>query len=246
MGVIANKAFRKAMLDGRISDEEIKDLLSPTSAQAFRINCNIPFLIANKPAPKNGRTRYYAEPIEYNGHQYYITSDLLSRTKSILVQFLAEHGLTQEDIIDACSVTQESLSTEDNKQPNNKLPKGKVVFPYKVGQVMQYAFRVALEKGYIPQKDIQYLMSMDASKRFKAGGYQVVIPASQSLKDSRGKNRYYTSTVLCYGKEYRLTKEVWDRCLQPILEYLEEHGMTRKTIAELCQKGIESKHNKTK
>lgn len=109
-------------------------------------------------------------------------------------------------------------------------------FPFKVGKVMAYAFRAALSRGILT-KDIDFLMSSDASRLFKTRGNTVIALGDKPKKDKKGIQRFSTTPVVCDDTTYWLTTQVYKEGLPAILTYLSAHGMSRDEVIDLCQKG---------
>lgn len=107
-------------------------------------------------------------------------------------------------------------------------------FPFKVGKVMSCAFREALSTGLL-RDQLMFLESKEASKLFKTRGNQVIVAGEKPNRDTGGKNRFAKEPVLFQGETYWITTQVWENGLCNILSFLEQHGMTRKTIESLCQ-----------
>lgn len=113
-------------------------------------------------------------------------------------------------------------------------------FPFKIGQVMAYAFREALETGLL-KNEIAFLESEKACKIFKTRGFRLIISGERPEKDSSGTRRYAAKPVCFEGKTYWITTQVYAEGLKPLLAYLEHHGMKKDVIIKLCQKGVRQK-----
>ena len=140
-------------------------------------------------------------------------------------------------------VRQKTFSQIDNgKKSTPQSPYG--VFPFKIGQVMTFAFRKAIEKGLL-KNEIGFLESQEASKRFKTRGFKVIVSGEEPKKDSSGVKRYATTPVYHEGKKYWITTQVYAEGLEPLLAFLEKHGMKKEEIINLCQKGCHQRKHQT-
>lgn len=101
-------------------------------------------------------------------------------------------------------------------------------FPFKIGRVMACAFREALSRGLL-NNELSYLESADACKQFKTRGYRVIKTQPEPSR------RFAKDPVSLNGKQYWITTQVYKEGLAPLLSYLEQHGMSKAEIIELCQ-----------
>ena len=118
-------------------------------------------------------------------------------------------------------------------------------FPFKIGQVMAFAFREALATGRL-NAQIKFLESEDASKLFKTRGNRVIVSGGKPSRDSGGRNRFAKKPVLFGGKTYWITTQVWADGLCNLLSFLEQHGMSRKEVEAICQKSGEKSQQNSK
>ena len=108
-------------------------------------------------------------------------------------------------------------------------------FPFKVGQVMSIAFRSALEAGLL-KDEIRFLKSKSASALFKTGKYRIILQGEMPPKEPARPRRYSIKPAFWDGKQYWITTQIWEKGLEPLLSFLETHGMSREEIIALCQK----------
>jgi len=243
VGVIMKYAFRKAISSGRLPDAEIKRLLDVESATIFKMNTKIPLLVTKLPNDKY--IRYYRDGVIWKKNTYFISREFLERSKSIVISYLKEHGMSIKEINEACAegVVERTKSSKVTASPScvenpsttiRTIDSKKETFPYKVGCVMRYAFTDALKKGLFSHKDIAFLLSRDASRFFKTRGYPVLAPESFPRKDHHGINRFAAQTVECRGRHFLVTTQVYKEGLPIILDYLNKHGLSNMEIQTLC------------
>ena len=125
-------------------------------------------------------------------------------------------------------------STDNSTPPNGHGP-----FPFKVGKMVQKVFPVLFSEGKVNDADIDFLLSEAAAKRFKTGGCLVLKRSfgdpENDAKDANGRKRYYTKFVLPFGsREFLLTSQWFDKSLDPVLEWLNEHGIDRTRAGQIC------------
>ena len=125
--------------------------------------------------------------------------------------------------------------TENGGNPNE--------FPFKIGQVMSFAFRDALEKGLL-KEDIKFLKSEEAGRIFKTRGHRVITSGKKPSKDASGINRFSAKPAYYEGKTYWITTQVYSEGLETLLSYLDKHGMSRENVIALCQKGCQKEKTK--
>lgn len=117
-----------------------------------------------------------------------------------------------------------------------------VVFPFKIGRVMAYAFREALSQGLL-NNDLAFLESKDACKLFKTRGYKVIVPSETQPLPVHGVSRYSKEPVLLGNKKYWITTQVYKEGLEPLLMYLEQNGMSKDDVIVVCKgEKMEVKH----
>ena len=104
-------------------------------------------------------------------------------------------------------------------------------FPFKIGQVMALAFRKALVSGLL-NDDLKFLKSPEASKQFKTRGYPVILVSKTRPEPAK---RFAKEPVSLNGEKYWITTQVYKEGLDPLLAYLEQHGMPKAKVIELCR-----------
>lgn len=112
-------------------------------------------------------------------------------------------------------------------------------FPYKAGFVVNKAFRHAFVKDLFSAEDMRFLLSQDSAKVVKTGGYAFLrqhTGAKIDIVGQDGRVRYYREPVKFQKKKYYMTHELYKRGLEPILQYLEGHGMSREEVILICEK----------
>jgi hypothetical protein len=108
------------------------------------------------------------------------------------------------------------------------------VFPYKIGQVMSFAFREALSRGLL-NKEVPFLESANACKLFKTRGHSVIVSNESRPAPVHGVRRFAKEPVILNGKQYWITTQVYKEGLAPLLEYLDQHGMSCNEVLAICQ-----------
>ena len=194
-----------------------------------------------------GKSKQYVIKNKIEPNLGFVPQDTIDRMEQYLegfiklLQIIGVDFFEKEDdssIVDAPDLPF-TPSTENGEQdmPKQTSPQSDPVgFPFKIGQVMSFAFREALEKGLL-KDDIKFLKSEKAGKMFKTRGYRVISSGKRPLKDASGVNRFSANPAYYKGKAYWITTQVYSEGLEPLLSYLEKHGMTRETVLALCQKG---------
>ncbi len=126
--------------------------------------------------------------------------------------------------------------------PANPTPQGGAEFPFKVGKVVQKLFPLMFAEGRISASDIEFLTSQQAIKFFKTSGYQVIkkVVSDPDIdsKDAYGRTRYYTKILLTYeGAKYIITSVWYANGLQPVLQWLAQHGISEDRVKQICGGG---------
>ncbi len=109
-------------------------------------------------------------------------------------------------------------------------------FPFKIGKVMAFAFREALATGLL-NDDLEFLKTSEASKLFKTRGFPVILLAKTRPAPIQKASRFAEKPVLLEGEKYWITTQVYKEGLAPLLAYLEQHGMSKTKVIELCRNG---------
>lgn len=107
IGIVVNKAFRRAFEKNLFSEDDVKFLLSQKSAVAFKTAGYI-FLRPHTGEKsditgQDGRVRYYAEPVICRKKKYYITHELYKRGLEPILQYLEERSMSREEVAAICS-----------------------------------------------------------------------------------------------------------------------------------------------
>ena len=126
--------------------------------------------------------------------------------------------------------------------PANPTPQGGAEFPFKVGKVVQKLFPLIFAEGRISASDIEFLTSQQAIKFFKTSGYQVIkkVVSDPDIdsKDAYGRTRYYTKILLTHeGAKYIITSVWYANGLQPVLQWLAQHGISEDRVKQICGGG---------
>lgn len=100
---------------------------------------------------------------------------------------------------------------------------------------MLFAFSLALANNLFSVKDINYLLSRDASSYFKTCGYPILAPVSFSRNDEHGRGRLAQKAVECRGNKYWVTTQVYKEGLPNILKYLNDYNLAMDDIIALCK-----------
>lgn len=110
----------------------------------------------------------------------------------------------------------------------------------KIGKVVRKMFPIAFAEGRVTQADIDFLMSSEAVKYFKTGGYQVIKlvirDPEDEARDSKGLNRYYPKFTLDFdGKRYILTSQWFAKAMPNVLEWLAKHGIDAARVVDVVK-----------
>lgn len=108
------------------------------------------------------------------------------------------------------------------------------VFPFKIGRVMDCAFREALSHGLL-NDDLAFLESKEACKLFKTRGFKVVVSSETEPMPIHGGRRFFKEPVILNGKKYWITSQVYKEGLSSLLLYLGQHGMSRACVIAICK-----------
>lgn len=107
VGKICRLVLRPLLSAGRFSDKDIEFLLSDESGRMFRTDSNKPLLILSSRRDliydSKHRARYSPSSFLANGKRVYIYTQLRSRGLVGILQFLKEHGITQDEILKLCA-----------------------------------------------------------------------------------------------------------------------------------------------
>ncbi len=125
-------------------------------------------------------------------------------------------------------------------QPTSDAKNNDSVFPYAVGKVVQAVFPALQSDRRMTVESVAMLKADASSARFKTGGWAVLKPNTgnaEEIKDAHGIKRYYGKLPLCFlGKKYWLTSQFQPHGIEPVLAWLEELGLSKDEILEICNR----------
>lgn len=111
--------------------------------------------------------------------------------------------------------------------------------PYKIGVIMNAAFREAIVSGILTSSDINSLLLPESAKKFKMN-HSIPLLLQGTLPSS-SKKRYYSAEAKHKGKKYYISKEFLARSKPIVIEYLLGHGMSLDDINKACAEMLDKK-----
>lgn len=162
--------------------------------------------------------------------------DAITILQTLRYDFFDKEEETEPSLLDVSIPTSSPAESPSIPEENKAITKQSSFnsFPCKVGQVMAIAFRKALEEGLL-KDEISFLKSESASKLFKTGKYRIIVQGEMPPKEPSAPRRYSIHPAFWGGKQYWITTQIWEKGLEPLLSYLELHGMSRERIISLCE-----------
>lgn len=113
-------------------------------------------------------------------------------------------------------------------------------FEFKAGRLFRAVFVDVFKKGLVNDVDMKLFLSLNASKVFKTGGYELLRKAVgdvETLKSSNGMIRYYRDIQLPYGRsKYYLTSQLYSKSIPPLMQWLSEKGLSANAVKEIYNK----------
>ena len=118
-------------------------------------------------------------------------------------------------------------------------------FPCKVGQVAVALFPELAAKNLLSSKDIEFLLSIESSKKFRVGGNPVLKKYVGKDRDryvvaASGKKytRYYEfkrTNLVCNGDKFLLSNQFAPNAIEPVLEFAAQKGISKEDIIKLVE-----------
>lgn len=129
-------------------------------------------------------------------------------------------------------------SAHEAKKPGLK-------FPYAVGKIVQAVFPFLQTDRRMTPDHVAELVAVSSSKRFKTGGHAVLKVNTGNpteIEDANGIKRYYPKLLLqFFGNNYWLTSQFQPHGLEPVLVWLEEIGLKKDEVVEICNRRWKSR-----
>lgn len=136
----------------------------------------------------------------------------------------------------------------NSKEQGNTSKKGRKVsgVPYKVSQVVCAVMPEVFKGKLITQEEVNFLLTKDSSKQFKTGGWAVLKKnvgndgdRKEYYENGNMPPRYYSPdrvSLEFQGKKYYLTSQFRPEALEPVVDWLNGKGFSRRKICELVER----------
>lgn len=121
-------------------------------------------------------------------------------------------------------------------------------FPYKAGQTAAVLFPELVKRNLLSAKDIEFLLSIDSSRKFRVGGNPVLKEYSGNDNDryvvaTSGKKytRYYEfsrTNLVCNGTKYLLSSQFSPTAIDPVLCFAKQKGISIEEVIKLVKDDI--------
>ena len=111
---------------------------------------------------------------------------------------------------------------------------------YKAGKLYRAVFTEAFKRRLVDDADMKLFLSLNASKVFKTGGYELFRKDTggfENLKGSNGIFRYYKDMQFQYGRhKYYLTSQLYAKSIPALLTWLSSKGVTENDVKVIYAK----------
>lgn len=136
------------------------------------------------------------------------------------------------------------------EKPHSNVGREVTGVPFPVGIVVQAVFPEVFKRRLVTARDVEELLKVDSSSRFKTGGNAVLLlnrgnDSDRYRSTSSGKSyaRYYAPAkvrIEFQGRKYYLTSQFSPEAITPVVEWLAEKGLSQKEICSIVERNKDS------